>query len=180
MIAYKGFNKDLTCTKGKGSYQYTIGATYKEETAKCASTGFHCVEEPIEVLRWYAGQDARYCIVEAAGDINEDGDERISCTEMTILKEIDLKTLGILECEWMLEHPERQYSNMVMRDEGEARKGDIVVVRGRHPKAAGELGSTIFLVKECKGEIVNIGAYEIDSKDYLPGVYYRADGRRVR
>lgn len=180
MIAYKGFNKDLSCTMGKGIYRYEIGRTYREETAMCAQTGFHCVEEPIEVLRWYAGRDARYCIVEVAGDINEDGYERISCTEMTILKEINLKMLGILECKWMLEHPERQYSNMVMRDEGEARKGDIVVVRGRHPKAAGELGSTIFLVKERKGEIVNIGAYEIDGKNYLPDVYYRADGRRAR
>ena len=30
MIAYKGFNKDLTCTMGKGSFQYEVGKTYKD------------------------------------------------------------------------------------------------------------------------------------------------------
>lgn len=47
MIAYKGFNKDLTCTMGKGRFQYEVGKSYKEDSAKCASTGFHCTEEPI-------------------------------------------------------------------------------------------------------------------------------------
>ena len=58
MIAYKGFNKDLTCTMGKGRFQYEVGKSYKEDSAKCASTGFHCTEEPIEVLSWY-GNDSR-------------------------------------------------------------------------------------------------------------------------
>lgn len=180
MIAYKGFNKNLACTMGKGTFQYEVGKTYEEEEAKCASTGFHCVEEPIEVLRWYSGKDARYCIVEAAGDINEDGNERISCTKMTILKEIDLRQLGALECKWMLEHPERQYSNEVKRNEGIAPKDGIVVVRGKHPKAEGDIGSTIYLVKEADGEIVHIGIYEIDGENHKPNVYYRVDGRRCR
>ena len=51
MIAYKGFNKDLTCTMGKGRFQYEVGKSYKEDSAKCASTGFHCTEEPIHCCR---------------------------------------------------------------------------------------------------------------------------------
>ena len=78
MIAYKGFNKDLACTLGKGTFQYVVGKTYREDAAKCVKTGFHCVEEPIEVLRWYSGNTARYCIVEAKGDINEDGNDKIA------------------------------------------------------------------------------------------------------
>ena len=35
MIAYKGFNKDLTCTMGKGRFQYEVGKSYKEDSAKC-------------------------------------------------------------------------------------------------------------------------------------------------
>lgn len=57
MIAYKGFNKDLACTLGNGTFRYEIGKTYTESEAKCANTGFHCVEEPIEVLRWYSGPE---------------------------------------------------------------------------------------------------------------------------
>ena len=57
MIAYKGFNGDLTCTLGKGRFQYEVGRTYKENEAKCARNGFHCVEEPVEVLSRYKTAD---------------------------------------------------------------------------------------------------------------------------
>lgn len=182
MIAYKGFNKDLTCTMGHGRFQYEVGKTYKENEAKCAKNGFHCVEEPIEVLSWYKSGDSRYCMVEAGGDINEDGDERISCTEMTILKEVTLQQIGILECQWLKDHPWRKESRHVKREFGEAGKDGIVIVRGKHPKAAGQIGSTIFLLKEGKGtnEIEEIGVFQIDGQEYQQDVYYRVDGRRCR
>lgn len=182
MIAYKGFNKDLTCTKGKGTFRYEVGKTYKENKAKCANTGFHCVEEPIEVLTWYSDRSSRYCVVEAGGDINEDGDERISCTEMTIMREITLQHIGIIECQWIMDHPNRECSRHVQHEVGEAGKDGIVVVRGKHPKAAGQNGSTIFLLKEGKGtrEIERIGVFHIDGKDYQPDTYYRVDGRRAK
>ena len=181
MIAYKGFNKDLVCIMGKGRFQYEVGKTYKEDKAHCVSTGFHCVEEPIEVLRWYRDKDSRYCIVNAGGDIHEDGDDKISCTELTILQEITLQQLGALECQWQQLHPEREYSGRVKKDVGTVDKG-IVVVRGKHPKAAGALGTTIFLLKETKQgrEIQEVGIFEIDGKEFLPDVYYRVDGRRSR
>ena len=182
MIAYKGFNKDLACTMGKGSFQYKVGETYVEEEAKCVKTGFHCVEEPIEVLRWYSGKNARYCIVNAGGDVNEDGNDKIACTEITILKEITLQQLGALECKWIQEHPERICSSQVKRNEGRALQNEIVVVRGKTPKAAGEIGSTIFLLKEekVKKKIAELGIFEIDGKEFLPDVYYRVNGRPCR
>lgn len=182
MIAFKGFNKDLVCTMGKGNFKYEVGKKYKEDTAKCASTGFHCVEEPIEVLRWYSNDTSRYCIVEAGGDIHEDGNDKISCTEMKILKEVTLQQIGALECKWIQEHPERKCSNYVRRDSGKALKDGIVVVRGKNPKAAGGTGSTLFLLREGTGtkEIVDIGIYKIDGVEYMPDSYYRVDGRKCR
>lgn len=182
MIAYKGFNKDLTCTMGKGRFQYEVGKTYKEDSAKCASTGFHCVEEPIEVLRWYSGKDSRYCIVDVGGDIHEDGNDKISCTELTVLKEVTLQQLGLVECQWIQKHPDRKCSSYVMRDEGTAKCGQIVIVRGKNPKAGGEIGATIYLLKEAKKtkDIEEIGIFEIDGKDFLHDVFYRYDGRRCR
>ena len=182
MIAYKGFNNKLICTMGKGQFQYEVGKIYKENKAECANAGFHCVEEPIEVLSWYRQKDSRYCIVEAGGDIHEDGCERISCSEMRIIKEITLEQIGALECEWLRQHPERKYSRNVMRDSGIADKDGIVVVRGKCPMAAGKLGSTIFLLKEGRGtkEIVEAGAYRIDGKNYMPDTFYNVKGRERR
>ena len=182
MIAYKGFNKNLQCTLGKGTFQYEIGKTYTEEKARCASTGFHCVEEPIEVLDWYRGKEDRYCIVEAKGDVHEDGAERISCSEMKIVKEISLQQLGALECAWIQEHPERKHSTWIQRNRGTASENDIVIVRGKHPKAAGGMGATIFLIQEEKESksIKAMGAYQIDGVSYLPDIYYNVDGRKCR
>lgn len=182
MIAYKGFNKDLVCTMGKGSFQYEVGKTYKEDSAKCASTGFHCVEEPIEVLSWYSNKDSRYCVVEAGGDVNEDGQNKISCTEMTILREISLLQLAALECWWLRDHPERDYSRHVKKNSGSAIGEGIVIVRGKKPKARGDIGSTIFLLRESKGtkEIEEIGIYQIDGKEFKPDTFYSVMGRECR
>lgn len=181
MIAYKGFNKDLSCTRGRGTFQYEVGKTYTEQKAECANTGFHCVEEPLEVLTWYNSESSRYCIVEASGDIHEDGHERISCTTIKILKEITKVQLAAMECEWIRKHPKRRYSKNVKKDSGEAQENDIVVVRGKNPKAAGEKGATIFLLKEGKdGTIEEAGAYQIDGDRYKAGVYYDVEGRKAR
>lgn len=182
MIAFKGFNKDLVCTMGKGRFQYEAGKTYKEDSAKCASTGFHCVEEPIEVLRWYKNDSSRYCIVEAGGDVNEDGSDKISCTEMKILKEITLQQLGAFECRWLQEHAERKCSSYVKRDSARDDGTGIVLVRGKNPKAAGAKGSTLFLLREGKKtkDIEEIGIFQVDGLEYMPDTYYRVDGRKCR
>ena len=182
MIAYKGFNGDLTCTKGKGKYQYEVGKTYREDEAKCAKNGFHCVEEPIEVLNWYQEPGDRYCMVKASGDINEDGDDKISCTEMTILRELTLQQIGILECQWLKDNPRRTNSDKVKKESGYAKENGIVVVRGKNPKAAGQIGATIYLLKEAKrtSEIEEIGVFQIDGQEYRTDVYYRVDGRQCR
>lgn len=183
MIAVKGFNANLSCTMGKGTFQYEIGKEYEEEQASCAKTGFHCVEEPIEVLRWYKGSGSRYCIVEASGDIHEDGTDRIACAKIKIIKEIDTQQLGVLECLWMQKHPRREYSRLVCREHGSGHKRDkIVVVRGKNPTACGFKDTTLFLVKEKEGnqEIEEIGVYTIDGKEFKEGVIYRTDGKEVK
>ncbi len=182
MIAYKGFNKDLSCTLGKGIYKYEVGKTYEETEAQCARTGFHCVEEPLEVLRWYSSDDSRYCVVDAIGDVHEDGQDKISCTEMKIVKEVSLEQLYALECRWIMEHPERTHSGRVQKNEGVALANECVIVRGKYTKAKGEIGATLYLLKEGKGtkEIVEAGAYKIDGKEYMPNVYYNVSGRAVR
>ena len=89
MLAFKGFNENLTCTMGHGIFQYEIGKKYKEKEANCTKNGFHCCENPLDVLDWYSGQGSRFCVVEAEGEINQDNvGTKISCTKMTIVKEI--------------------------------------------------------------------------------------------
>ena len=55
MKAYKGFNKDMTCTpKGGKPFQYKEGETYHEDAAVLCEKGFHAYERPLDVFGYYA------------------------------------------------------------------------------------------------------------------------------
>lgn len=184
MLAYKAFNSDLQARLGKGTFQFEPGRTYEEKECKCAHNGFHCAENPLCVLTYYNGMNDRFFIVEAAGDINQDGyGSRISCTRLTLKKEITRLQLAALACEYMRRYPERETeSNYVRKDRGRTmEEGDFIIVRGKHPRAAGVKGSYLFLVQEKKGskEIAGIYPVSIDGAEYKEYVWYGLRGGAV-
>ena len=91
IIAYKGFNIDLTCR----DFKYLIGETYTHEgkVEACAS-GFHACENPMDVFKYY-NPTSRFAIVECSGEIRKesDGDSKIACGSIHIKAEIGLPTL---------------------------------------------------------------------------------------
>lgn len=180
MKAYKGFRNNLTCTMGHGTYKFEIGKWHMEKKAQCCSTGFHCTDNPLDVLNYYNREDDRYFIVEAAGDIHEDDvNSRIACTKLRLVKEISLPQLIIAGLVYMQEHPKRKASSVVCKESGWTSKG-YVIVRGKHPKAAGPVGSILFLAKEDEdGNIEEIGVYEVDGENIKADKYYNARGVRV-
>lgn len=184
MIAYKGFNKDLQATMGKGIFQFEPGKTYEEKECKCAHNGFHCAEDPLCALGYYSSMESRFFIVKADGDINQDGHEsRISCTELTLLKEISRCELGAFACQYMAKYPERENKSRYMqRDKGECHtKDDFLIVRGKNPMAAGVKGSYLFLVKEEKKseEIHTIYPFFVDGEEIKENTYYGLRGNQL-
>lgn len=162
MIAYKGFNGDLTCTMGNGKYQYQPGETFEEESSKCARTGLHCTENPFDVLHYYGlNKGNRYFRVLAEGDINEDGqDTRIACTKMTLLEELSVYKLMGHAMMYMVKYPQRDWKQsltlcQVAEDRAAADcTGAIAIARGQDPLVRGAAGSYIGLIKEKQpGEI---------------------------
>lgn len=182
MIAYKGFTKDMTCIMGKGTYQFEIGKKAVESEAKCMKNGLHCCEFPLDILRYYSGGNSRYCIVRAEGDINEDGDHRISCTELTPMKEISLVQLAAHACDFIIKHPARDCKYRVKTDTGECREEEaFVIVRGKNPKAKGEIGTALFLLQEYKSsnEIKRLCLISVDGKKYTADRYYSVNDAEV-
>ena len=73
LIAFKGFDKDLTCTNHGNTYQYRLGVWNEEDKANCGINGMHCAENPLDCLSYYPDWDrAVYYMVVADGDIDED------------------------------------------------------------------------------------------------------------
>ena len=89
----------------------------------------------------------------------------------------------MLGCEYMRKYPEREPENgYVTQDKGRcSTRSDFVIVRGKHPRAAGVEGSYLFLVQEKKAskEIVGIYAIEIDGEEYKEETWYGLRGGAV-
>lgn len=184
MIAIKAFNKDLQATLGNGIMQMELGKTYEESECKCAHNGFHCAENPLCALDYYRSMDSRFFIVEAEGDINQDGTgSRISCTRLTIKKEITRIQLAALACEYIRKYPDREENTTHLSfNRGTASmKDDFVIVRGKNPKGQGVKGSYIFLVKEEKGsrQIKDIYPIYVDGEEIEANQYYGLRGDKL-
>lgn len=149
MRAYKGFNKYLECTMGKGVFKYEPGIWYREDKARCANTGFHATYNPLDVLEYYNQKDSRYFIVELRGNIDEDAiNSRISAPEICLVKEITKQQLIIAGIQFMINNPKLPWSGMVTKDYGRANGDGYVIVRGEEPRAEGEKGDTLYMLKE--------------------------------
>lgn len=175
MIAYKGFKKDLTCI----GFQFEEGKINKTKEANCRQNGFHCAEDPLDCLSYYPNWDESvYYIVDAAGDINEDGtDTKISCTEMRLIKKMTLEEFILESLIYISNHPLREMNRRIHMDEAEATQ-KFVIVRGKEPIAKGNLGTFIGFAREKKesNEISDIAVYKIDSANYLPNIWYTVEG----
>lgn len=181
MLVYKGFRKDLTCTLGKGIYQYREGEWHETKAAKCANTGFHCCENPLDCLSYYPLNGSVFYIVMAAGDIHEDAHDKISCTRMKLLRKLTPEELALHACRYMYKHPNREWNHTVCKDMGFARNAPFVIVRGKNPKAAGTKDTTLFLLQEDKNShtIKNMAVYKVNDNEYKAGAYYDIDGKEV-
>ena len=91
IVAYKGFNQDLTCR----GYQFEIGKTYehKGEVEACAS-GFHACEYPLDVFGYYRPAGSRFALVEQSGDLNRhDDDSKVASRKISIKAELTIAGL---------------------------------------------------------------------------------------
>lgn len=179
MIAYKGFNEDMTCTLGHGKYQYVIGETVQEESSKCARAGLHCAENPLDCLDYYhLGGNNRYCLVEAMGSLDEDAiDSKISCTKMRIVRELNLKQLCSAAMAYMMQHPGRKWIKsgplleVKYMEAAGAGRCNSHSPRGKSP-GAGKEGAAVGILKEKDGFFLaaKVGIVGVDIQ---PDTWYR-------
>lgn len=171
MLAYKGFQKGLVCR----GYQFKMGLNTTDK-AHCVRYGFHCAENPLDCLTYYPNIGSSvYCIVDAGGDIDEDGyDSKISCTELNIIKELSLKELILHAIAYMQKYPSRKWNSHVNEDRAKALCG-YAIARGIDPIATGDkIGDVLAMVQESKDgkEIQQIAFATVDGNEILPGIWY--------
>ena len=171
MIAYKGFQKDLKC-RGFQFQEYGINETEKA----------NCAENPLDCLCYYPNwKNSVYYIVDASGDLDEDGeDSKISCTKMRLLKKIELRSLLLHGAAYMSKYPNRKWNSHVAKESGTSCNG-FCIVRGKAPKAKGQKGDLLLLLKEQPGnsQILEIGVICIDGQKYPEEAWIDVTGKLV-
>lgn len=181
MLMYKGFHKDLTCTLGRGRYQYRENEWIEEPAAGAAQKGFHGAENPLDCLTYYGNwNDSAYYLVEADGDIDEDGsDSKIACTRIRLIHRLSMYEFVTAAVEYICQHPtrgirERTGMVMVAKDKGAARENGAVIVFGETPQAAGPVGSILALVRMGPdGTVEGVCIRKVDGEKCKGNTWYR-------
>lgn len=121
MKAYKGFNKDMSCSGDRYFKQYKEGKTYTEETADLCHKGHHACENPIDCLRYYPPSKSVYHEVELEGvtDQTHSGSKRVG-SKITIGTELELKDI----IDKTVEHITKHCTNSESGKDNTCLKGD--------------------------------------------------------
>ena len=96
MKAYKGFNKDMTCTPdGCKPFQYKEGETYEEPEADLCAKGFHACLDPLDCLNYYNICDSVYHEVELddVSDQREKNDTKVCGKKIRIGAKLSIKDI---------------------------------------------------------------------------------------
>ena len=187
IIAYKGFNTDLTCR----DFQFQIGETYTHEgkVEACAS-GFHACENPLDVFNYY-NPTSRFAIVECSGEIDKEsnGDSKIACGSIHIKAEIGLPTLISKAVDLILskikwdtakELNTGDYSAATNTGHYSAAEvtgyNSIAVALGYSSKAkAGESGAIVCVYRNDYDELIHIRASKVGDNGIEAGKWYTLD-----
>ena len=100
MKAYKGFNKDMTCTPKSGkTFQYKEGETYHEDEAVLCEKGFHACEMPTDVFGYYAPGTSVYHEVDIE-DVSAERKEDTKVVGKTIKIGAKLDVVGLVKAQF--------------------------------------------------------------------------------
>lgn len=190
MRAYKGFTKDLVSRMGDGKKEnchFIPGETKEVEASKTARNGFHCCENPFECLRYYSfNGENRFFIVEAGGDIDEDEDERIACTRITLVEELTPLGFAVEGMRYMITHPARPRRELLRSDVRVAKdrakadgKNHIAIAWGEQPIVSGVEGSILGLLREQDG-VVTSAKVLIATAEQAGRMYTLNDSRELQ
>lgn len=175
MIAFKGFSQEIKSVLGNGKKEkcsFAPGTTMVETECKTARSGYHCCENPFECLAYYPMNGSnRFFKVDAGGNMDEDGSERIACTRITLLKELTPQSFALEGMRYMVSHMDREgwqqeRGNVVVRQgqaEAISTNGiSIAIARGADPKVKGTKGSILgLLVEKTPGWAADVMVFRV-------------------
>ena len=96
LIAYKAFNRDMTCR----DFQYEEGKSYEfEGKIEICECGFHACTNPLDVFNYYNGKIGEDIVIHEvylSGDIDEDNDDdsKVCASKIEIGRRLTMKDIN--------------------------------------------------------------------------------------
>lgn len=178
MLVYKITAPGLVATKGeKGNFQLQKGFN-ETPKANCRRNGYHCAENPLDCLNYYPDVESNEIyLCSAGGDIDEDEyDSKISCTELTIIRQLSIAEFVAAALLYIRKYPNRPTHSRV-KEEAAAATGGFGIAKGKNPKLKAEkVGDVLGFVIKTANEI-KLKVLMADGERIKPGVWYTADGK---
>ena len=180
--AYKGFDKNLKCRE----FQFEIGREYEEAKANACECGFHACEYPLDVFRYYAPADSRFCEVEQSGDIDKK-ENKTASTKIKIGAELNIAGLVKAaieytrsrctnECNAVPGKPATAGNRGAATSRGKSSTGEygVCVARGENVMVKGGIGSLLVIAEENKTNynIASWKAVVVDGEEIKADTWY--------
>ena len=180
MKVFKATDSDMSCHLGKGKFQYHLGVPATGESSKCGDTGLHACEYVLDCVTYYRMDgNSRFFEAEATGDIAEDGvNTRISCTELTLTRELCNKDIAREVIRYIVQHPKREgwqhRSSMAVVETDSAGisvRDGIAIARGENPRVKGCAGAHVGWIRETEKGITEARLMTVGGV-LEPGTWY--------
>ena len=203
MKAYKGFNKDMTCTPYRKMFQYEEGKEYHEGEAKLCESGFHACLLPLNCFAFYRPSKSVYHEVEIDDDALTDGIKSVS-KNIRIGANIDIKGLVKAQIDLVFDKAKKEKAATSGYKSSAATSGDkssaatsgngssaatsgeessaatsnknaVALACGKNAKAKGVIGSYIVLTEwsEDQKELLHCRLAQVDGTAIKPDVWYK-------
>lgn len=198
--AYKGFNDKLQCTPEGNVFQYEVGKEYETDAAELCESGFHACEFPLDVFRYYAPSDSRYCEVELdATDEQHHDDSKRTGKKIRIGPEIGLDGIIKAGVKFILEKGEscekRTGDRSAATNTGYqsaatntgfqsaatvSGKESVACSLGVEGKAKGAKGCWLVLAEWKDGHRTDVKCFLVDGEEIRENTFYMLrDGKAV-
>lgn len=185
IIAYKGFNKDLTCR----NFQYEVGKEYKHKgPVHACRAGFHACENPLDCFAYYVPGQSVYHAVELSGKTDRDSDDsKIAASKIHIGAQLDIagickaasdfvKSKCTNECNAKPGKPATagNYGAATSRGCSTSGVNGLSVARGNNVKVRGGMGAILVLAieNENNSNISEWSASVVDGVKIKPDTWY--------
>ena len=194
MKAYKGFNKDMTCTPTGGKpFQYKEGETYEEPEADLCEKGFHACLDPLDCLNYYNICDSVYHEVEL-DDVSaqrERNDTKVCGKKIRIGAKLSLKDIVKASVDFTMESVKKEGGTNSGYSAQLASSGDYAKLAssGYSAQLASSGKDSVVMsagiggkVKAAVGNWIAIAEWEIKDSHFAPVgiVVAKVDGEKVK